>query len=81
MAHNNTTKARYFTAKHLNNGSFNPDALCPVCKANVLGKHPAVSRGGNQLLICSNCGTNEALIIFGLQKGWLKPEDVQTVKL
>ena len=73
------SKAKLYTSKHY--GAHDVNAVCPVCKINKLGEHPAISRGGNSLLICSNCGTNEALIIFGLQQGWLKPDDVKTVKI
>ena len=36
---------------------------CPRCGGGLLA-HPAISRRDNQTEICSNCGTEEALIDY-----------------
>lgn len=46
--------------------------VCPAC-GQPLPEHPALSRRDNKTLICSDCGTREALADFGMdiedQKG------------
>lgn len=37
--------------------------ICPLCRKEIIG-HPALSRKDNKTLICSNCGTKEALEEF-----------------
>ncbi len=39
--------------------------VCPVC-GQPLPKYPALSRRDNKTLICSDCGTREALADFGM---------------
>lgn len=42
--------------------------ICPSCGKPLTG-HPAVSRRDNKTLICSACGTREALADFGIDEG------------
>lgn len=38
---------------------------CPRCGREYTG-HPAISRADNETLICSDCGTKEALETLGI---------------
>lgn len=67
-------KNTIYSAKHF--GSHNANVLCPCCRVNTIGEYPAISRGGNNWLICSECGMNESLLIFGLTSGKLSLEEV-----
>lgn len=40
-------------------------AVCPLCGRLYHG-HPAVSRTDNETLICSDCGTRQALQSIGI---------------
>lgn len=40
-------------------------AVCPKCGQTYIG-HPALSRTDNETLICSDCGTREALESIGV---------------
>ena len=49
----------------VNFGRINENSICPACKTNRLGQHPAVSRSGsNNTLICAECGEREAMLLF-----------------
>ena len=51
---------------------FEPDGwthICPKC-GKKYKEHPALSRTDNETLICSDCGTREALESIGI-----KPEE------
>ena len=39
--------------------------ICPLC-GGPLSRHPALSRMDNKTLICSDCGTREALATLGM---------------
>lgn len=39
--------------------------VCPKCGQTYIG-HPALSRADNETLICSDCGTREALESIGV---------------
>lgn len=39
--------------------------ICPLC-GGPLSRHPALSRMDNKTLICSDCGTREALATIGM---------------
>lgn len=41
--------------------------ICPLCGAEFTG-HPALSREDNETLICSDCGTRQALASIGVAK-------------
>ena len=41
----------------------NKPKICPVCGKKYSG-YPAISRTDNKTLICSECGTKEALTAF-----------------
>ncbi|MGN1043533.1 MAG: hypothetical protein ACI4PR_01855 [Acutalibacteraceae bacterium] len=41
--------------------------ICPHCRRAYHG-HPAVSRKDNKTLICSDCGTREALESLGISQ-------------
>ena len=41
--------------------------ICPRCRKAYHG-HPAVSRKNNETLICSDCGTREALESIGVSQ-------------
>ena len=40
-------------------------AVCPLC-GRVYHGHPALSRTDNETLICSDCGTRQALESIGV---------------
>ena len=40
-------------------------AVCPLC-GKIYHGHPALSRKDNETLICSDCGTREALTGMGV---------------
>ena len=42
-----------------------PARICPACGQAYTG-HPALSRKDNETLICSDCGTREALTGMGV---------------
>lgn len=59
-------KIKQYTAKQY--GKHNPNELCPCCKVAKLGEHPAISRNSVGTLLCTECGVNEAMLIYLLQK-------------
>lgn len=40
---------------------------CPKCGKQYTG-HPAISRTDNETIICSECGTREALEAIGMER-------------
>ena len=53
---------------------------CPRCGENRMTKYPALSRVDNKTHICSECGTDEALLDFArvplTMDNWYKPKSV-----